>query len=178
MTYHDNDVYFQINGDYSLVGGSYTINDYDVTSGQDPDRKIKTGAVYNFGSDGKITFQVGRKGSNDVASWFNNRIPANQTTFNHSADKLNFAFIGTLILTLTGDHLGNQQQSFIFQNLGIAQGHTGASNNWWFGGMNCTYTPPTQVIAKGKDNQGNDITFLFLRGDNDVNVISTTVAHI
>lgn len=178
MKYHDNDVYFQMNGDYSLVGGSYTINSHDITSGQDPDKKIQDGTVYKFGSDGKLTFTVGRKGSDDVADWFNNQIPANQTTFNHGADKLNFALIGTLVITLTGSSLGDKQGSFTFENIGLAQGHAGASNNWWFGGTNCTYTPPTQVIAKGKDDQGNDITFLFLRGDNDVNVISTTVANI
>ncbi|MDR2342570.1 MAG: hypothetical protein LBD84_05995 [Campylobacteraceae bacterium] len=41
MTYRDNDVYFTNKaGGPSLIGGSYTIKDFCITNGQDPEGRI------------------------------------------------------------------------------------------------------------------------------------------
>lgn len=171
MTYHDNDVYFSLDKEYSLISGTYTVESFSITDGQDPDGHIKDNLTVSCGTDGKLTFSIGRKGSESVAEWFNNRIPASQTTFNHGAGKLNFAFIGKLSLTIKGGILGGNKETFIFSNVALAQGHSGASNNWWFGGQNCSYIQNNQVICKGVNSGGNEVSFVFLRGGNDVSTV-------
>ena len=171
MTYHDNDVQFEALDNVTLVSGTYTIESHDVSSGQDPDGNIQDGRTYNFSSEGVMTFRVGRHGTSDVADWFNNLVKADQNTFGHTADKLNFAFMGTLVLTISGGNISTPQRTFTFKNVAIAQGHAGTTNNWWFGGPNCTYVPATQANTTGTDDNGKDIAFLFFRGNNPVNCI-------
>ena len=64
MTYRDNEVSISLNtsSELSLVSGSYTVKSHSVTDGQDPDGNIYDGLVKNLGSDGKMSFRVGRKG--------------------------------------------------------------------------------------------------------------------
>jgi len=174
MTYHDNEVVIVVGGGYTLVSGQYTVKSFSVTPGQDPDGKIYVGLTNTFGSNGKMSFRVGRKGSSTVANWFNNAVPANRTTFNHSAGDLNFAFLGTLTLTLTGGILGAGRETFTFSNAAIAQGHSGASNNWWFGGDSCSYIGNDRVVCTGVNAHGTKVSFVFLRGGNPVNEIYST----
>ncbi|QOR35073.1 hypothetical protein IMX26_16695 [Clostridium sp. 'deep sea'] len=121
-----------------------------------------------------MTFRIGRHGSDRVANWFKRRIPANQTTFNHNPGKLNFGFMGTLKLTITGGILGKGKDTFTFKNIGIAQGHAGASNNWWFGGQNCSYIGNHRVLGSGINSKKIPVQFVFLRGGNSVNKIEVT----
>lgn len=174
MKYHDNEVVIDLYNfyDLTLVGGSYTVNEFSVTSGQDPDGNIHTGLVKNFGGDGKMSFRVGRKGSETTANWFNNRIQSSQTTFNHTAGKLNFAFIGTLVLTFTSGSYGSNRVTFTFNDVAIAQGHAGASNNWWFGGKNCAYHASNTVLCAGTNSNGVNAKIDVVRGGNSVNYIT------
>jgi 1-phosphatidylinositol phosphodiesterase len=175
MQYHDNVVYFDNLTGYSLVVVKYTVNDFSVTPGQDPDGHIYDGLTVSGGSDGKLTFSVGREGSTQVADWFNDRIPPGQTTFNHTAGELNFAFLGTLELTITGGILGQRQKIYTFSNVALAQGHDVLSNNWWFGGSFCEYQNNNLVIALGADANKQDVFFLFHRGGGEaVNSIDFT----
>lgn len=174
MEYRDNEVHFSLTERYTIVSGSYTVNEFSVSNGQDPDGHITDGLELPFGSDGSLTFKVGRHGSDSVADWFNDRVPDSQTTFNHSAVKLNFAFLGTLVFTLTGGLLGGGSKNFTFSNIALAQGHSGASNNWWFGGQNCTNTGDNRVNGQGTDSDGNTIYFTFYRGGNPVNEVGVT----
>lgn len=176
MTYHDNDVYFYLSEGYSLISGSYTITSFSITKGQDPDNHIKDGYIANCDSTGKMTFVLGRSGTEPVAKWFNGLVPPSQTTFNHTAGDLNFAFLGTLELTITGGILGGSPHRFIFRNVALAQGHSGAGNNWWFGGQNCFYIQAEQVIGKGANPKGKTVFFVFRRGGsgNAVNEILVT----
>ena len=172
MKYHDNSVSFSLSEtEYSLISGSFTVESFAVTSGQDPDKNIHAGLTKSFGGNGSMTFRIGRKGSEDIAKWFNNRIPESQTTFNHGAGKLNFAFLGTLKLKLTGGILVGNQDTYTFSNVGIAQGHTGSSNNWWFGGKSCTNISTNRVSCKGINSKGAEVTFMFQRGGNNVSTI-------
>lgn len=173
MTYRDNEVGFQLSGDYKLVGGSYTVDSFAVTSGEDPDHHIYAGLTKTFGSNGKMSFSIGRSGSKSTADWFNNTIPASRTTFNHTADKLNFAFVGSLKITLQGIGLQNGQDTFTFSDVGLAQGHA-VGNNWWFGGKTCNYISNNQVSCDGTDSQGNIVKFVFLRGGNDLSTVEFT----
>lgn len=174
MKYHDNEVHLTLTEGYSIISGSYTVNEFSVTSGQDPDGHIKSGLKLSFGSNGSMTFKVGRHGSDSVADWFNDRVPASQTTFNHSAGKLNFAFLGTLVLNLTGGIMGEGSKAFTFLNVALAQGHAGASNNWWFGGQNCSHIGDNRVNCKGTDPEGSEVFLTCLRGGNSVNQVTVT----
>lgn len=178
MEYHDNIVKLSLSGGYSITNGSYTLESFSVTGGQDPDGEIHSGLVASFGDNGEMSFRVGRKGSDEVANWFNNQIPASQTTFNHTADKLNFAFLGTLEMTITGGILGSGQATVTFAKVALAQGHSGASNNWWFGGQNCTYIQNNQVSCQGVNAKGAPVLFVFLRGGNDVSTVEITHASL
>ncbi|WP_131701444.1 hypothetical protein [Chryseobacterium sp. FH2] len=168
MTYHDNDVTFSVTSN-NLVSGSFTVNSFSVTGGQDPDNKIHAGLVVNCKGDGKFTFSVGRKGSSDVANWFSKNIPADRTTFNHDPGDLNFAMIGTLVLNFANGI------TCTFYNVAIAQGHSGASNNWWYGGQQAFYNGGNTVICGASSNQQNNIPLIqFQRGGNDVSTVSVT----
>lgn len=168
MTYHDNDVTFSVASN-NLVSGTFTVNSFSVTSGQDPDNKIHAGLVVNCKSDGKFTFSVGRKGSSDVANWFSKNIPASRTTFNHDPDDLNFAMIGTLTLNFSNGI------NCTFYNVAIAQGHSGASNNWWFGGEQAMNNGSNTVICGASSNQQNNVPLVqFQRGGNDVSTVGVT----
>lgn len=173
MKYRDNDVYLSLEP-YSLIEGTYTIDNFSITSGQDPKEFIKKGMTFSCDKNGKMTFKVGRKGSESVAKWFNSNVHCSRTTFNHPAVELNFAFLGTLKLTITGGVLIGRQKTITFKNIALAQGHSGASNNWWFGGQNCTHFPDNQVYCKEKDSTGYEVLFAFLRGGNDVNTIKVS----
>lgn len=174
MTYHDNEVSFSLSSGYSIIDGSYTIDSFSVTQGQDPDGYIHAGLTKSFGSNGQMSFHVGRQGSSATANWFNTMVPGSQTTFNHSAGELNFAFLGTLKMTITGGILGNGHGSFTFSNVAIAQGHVDLSNNWWFGGLNCSYIENDEVTCTGTNSSGDEVSFVFLRGGNDVSTIQAT----
>jgi phosphatidylserine/phosphatidylglycerophosphate/cardiolipin synthase-like enzyme len=178
MTYRDNEVILSISDNCSMVRGSLKIDSFSVTSGQDPYGQLYSGLLASFSSDGKMSFKVGRQGSDEVAAWFNQRVPASKTTFNHSAGKLNFAFIGTLEITVTGDIFGDSEEIFKFFQVAIAQGHAGASNNWWFGGENCSHTQGDQVICYGTNSKGGLVSLTVRRGGNGVNKIEIKSAQL
>lgn len=170
MTYQDNDVSFSLKDNLSLIDGSFEVDDFSISSGQDPDKHIYKGLKVSFESD-RLRFKIGRHGSEDTAKWFNLKVAAAQTTFNHSADKLNFALSGTLYLNISGGILAGRQQGFTFDNIVLAQGHSSGSNNWWFGGKNCTYIGGDSVKCVGRNANGDEVTFIFLRGGNNADSI-------
>jgi len=174
MTYRDNDVFFSPGSGCTIVSVSYTVTDYSITSGQDPDRKIQTGRTFYGDSSGKLRFSIGRKASSSVANWFNARTPGSQNTFNQNAGELNFALYGVLRMTVKGGILGGRQRSFTFPSVTIAQGSSGTSNNWWFGGQTGTYVQNNQLSHNGTDQNGGPVAFLFRRGGNDVSTVAAT----
>ncbi|EJD48864.1 hypothetical protein AURDEDRAFT_161797 [Auricularia subglabra TFB-10046 SS5] len=178
--YHDNGV--KIDSDVAALGfsfnGSYGITDFQVTSGQDPEDHIANGQVRQFSGGGSMVFSVGRKASNDVAHWWSDRIAPGQNTFGHSPDELNFAFLGTMSLTLSGGILPGPTR-FTIQNVGLAQGHSGGNNNWWFGGDTCVLASGETVrCAATRDGTSETWKFTFLRGTgSDVDVVVLTFAQ-
>ncbi len=173
MSYHDNVVKMPLSAKgYKNISASYTITEFSVSKDQDPDGKIYDGLKKTYtGNDGSMTFKVGRHGTSAVAKWFTARVSANETTFNHDPGKLNFAFLGTLKLTLTGGELGKNQDTYTLKGAAIAQGHVGASNNWWFGGTNCKYTSSHKCECEAKSSTGYPVKLTFERGGNGVNKI-------
>ncbi|MCL2164559.1 MAG: phosphatidylinositol-specific phospholipase C [Oscillospiraceae bacterium] len=169
MTYRDNEVLFTCKAKgMTLNGGSYTIDSFSVTSGEDPDKKIAAGKTFTMRSNGALNFSVGRKKSSTVAQWFNARVPANKTTFGHTAGELNFAFIGRLELRFANG------SAYTFKGVALAQGQSGASNNWWFGGETCSYKGSDKASCQGVDASGKSCTFTFTRGGtgNSVNEVA------
>lgn len=171
MKYHDNVVKLNLKkGElYEIDGkfGYFKVTELCITSGQDPDKKNKVGNVYPINANGEIVFRVGRKGSSEVANWWKERIPANHTTFNHDPGDLNFAFIGELVL-----YVASIKKVVTYKNVGLAQGHAGASNNWWFGGKEMRYIGNHKVFGKDIDGMTN---FIGLRGDNNVNEVNLQI---
>jgi hypothetical protein len=183
MIYHDNDVELctvssEEYPEVKILSGTFTVTELSITSGQDKDGLNHVGDVHTLGEGGdhKFRFRVGRKGSSQVADWFNDRVPGNRTTFNHTAGELNFAFIGTLNLIVSGSGFGQNQKNVSFDNVAFAQGHTVASNNWWFGGKTAQNTHdgdyPESVICFGRDENDKEVVASFMRGvDTAVSVV-------
>ena len=169
MTYRDNEVYFTCNATgMSLVGGSYTIDSFFVTAGQDPNGKIANGKVFAMGTNRKFRFSVGRKKSASTANWFNAKVAALYTTFGHKAERLNFAFTGRLVLWFFDGTV------YTFDDISFAQGNAVFSNNWWFGGTSCRNIGDNKVDCIGMDVSGKKCNFVFLRGGNGANEITIT----
>ena len=129
-----NNVYF----DYPGNKVEFIINRHCVTKGkpyQTPDGSL----LYVLGN-GKakhkeekyLVIKSGRHHSTKTVkclskSMLSNANPYNYYfTFDNIPDSLNFAVQGTLIF-----------DNEVFNDIIVAQGHCGASNNWWFGGNHC-----------------------------------------
>ncbi|MFJ4157752.1 hypothetical protein ACIPZF_23515 [Pseudomonas sp. NPDC089752] len=126
-----------------------------ITDGQDPKRHNYVGLQKAFGDSGILNFSVGRKSSSSVASWWNARVSANQCTFNDRPGGLNFAFNVDLVVKLTGGNLGSRVATVRLDDVYIAQGSAGSSNNWWFGGRHCVHIGGGRVRIEGLDVDTN-----------------------
>ncbi|EUK18805.1 PI-PLC domain-containing protein [Commensalibacter papalotli (ex Servin-Garciduenas et al. 2014)] len=104
---------------------------------------------YSFDVNGKsVIFDFGfdRNGTAKTANWFKNEITSSQSTFGHDPGELNFAVIGDLTIELEGNKLPNNKYEFVFRDVAFAQGHSGTSNNWWFGSKNGQYQSSDSLI--------------------------------
>lgn len=130
MAYRSNAVTISAADGLGIVSGTFVIKDLSITNGQDPDGRNYVGQVHTL-ENGEFTFSVGRSASESVASWFNSKISGyndpsvngDRTTFDQTADDLNFAFVGDLNLVVdTADD--PQGLSVTFPDVVIAQGST------------------------------------------------------
>ncbi|MBB3453128.1 hypothetical protein FHT86_001384 [Rhizobium sp. BK313] len=173
MEYRENKVEFKFGGGYRLVSGVFEIEDFSISEGEDPKNKNKIGGRLECNSDGIFNFSVGRHGSAKVAKWFNEKVAAGKTTFNHTAGELNFAFLGKLTLIIKKNET---ELTCTFYNVALAQGHTGTDrNNWWFGGLHCLNMATNKVSCIGilaGHEQDNVVDFTCHRGGNAVNEIT------
>ena len=166
--YHDNYVSFLSGGGMRgrFTDGSFYVNAYSISPGEDPDHKNTVGMT-KYLTSYAFNFTVGRHATGTVANFWNQNINSDQNTFNHSAGALNFAFLGTLKLKFVPIDPTSPPVDATFQDVGLAQGHSGSTNNWWFGGKNCTCTTQwgaDSVECKGKDSSDKDVTMVFQRG--------------
>ncbi|KLO12878.1 FAD/NAD(P)-binding domain-containing protein [Schizopora paradoxa] len=190
-TFHDNNVFFPIKlaGDFVIVpsGSQFTVQDWSITNGQtDPKNMPFVGQILsmqNIVSDkfsfneGTFTFHCGRSKSGAVADFWNNNFKSSESTFGHGAGELNFAFKGTLQLQLKSS---DQIVATTFQNVGFAQGQSGATNNWWFGQAGGQHRGGDQLQIFGVDGSNNPVSLIFQRGGggNDVNEITLLQANL
>ena len=178
--YYTNDVSLdltRLSGGYELIAAQYTVRDLSITDGQDPLSFNQIGEIRIWkNSFSSISFYVGRRGSRQVADFWKSNFKSSESTFNHDPDRLNFAFLGTLTLNLTGGVLEEHEDTYTIDDVGIAQGSSLLSNNWWFGGKNGVYVDGNNVRLSGRSTSGFSVNFYFRRGGfgNSPNVIQLT----
>ncbi|NVB36868.1 hypothetical protein G6O69_03440 [Pseudenhygromyxa sp. WMMC2535] len=130
-TQHNNDVYFAITGVTSFQFEQSSSDSYAITSGQ-PWGGVTSGTSKS-GAQAQITIAAGRKGSEAVATWFKNQVGSGQTIACDSKgnfpNDLNFAVMGNMTIGIGDD-------SYLCENVIIAQGHFTGANNWWMGSPN------------------------------------------
>lgn len=182
MTYRDNSVKLTSAAGISITNGTFKVNELSITPGQDPDGRNYVGQILTL-QGGEFSFSMGRSGSAEVAKWLNEKLSGyndtsvngDRTTFDHTADALNFAFIGDLSLGITTDDYP-QGIDVLFPNVAFAQGSTLFSNNWWFGQVTGQHTRdsdgPNSLLVIGTDAAGQTVFASFVRGGNGVNEIS------
>ena len=135
MTYRSNSVILSSSTGLNIVSGTFTVKDLSITNGQDPDGRNYVGQVHTL-QNGELTFSVGRSASESVAAWFNAKfsgyndtsVNGDRTTFDHTAEDLNFAFVGDLNLVVTTEDYP-QGLSVVLPDVVFAQGSTLFSNN-------------------------------------------------
>ncbi len=187
MSYHDNSVTLNGASGITIQDASYTVSDLCITDGQDPDGENQVGDTHNL-QNGSFTFRVGRKGSSQVASWFNGKfsgynddsVNGDRTTFDEAAGELNFAFLGDLTLTVSTSKHSNLEVTF--PDISFAQGSSGFRNNWWFAQENGQHTRdsdgPSSLLAIGEDTRGRLVYASFNRGDNSVNEVTLNAISV
>ncbi|MCY4328976.1 MAG: hypothetical protein OXC48_02650 [Endozoicomonadaceae bacterium] len=165
-TAHYNYIYFT--GDTKSV--IFQMTNHFITKGQ-PFEGISPAKAVSFKKRTPATppkglkIRAGRKGSRqvvgdveyvngyDIFGGIVNK-ELGKSTFNYEPGKLNFAVQGNLIIN------GKQ-----FNDIILAQGHTGFSNNWWFAGRHCTKYDNNEVYAEAVDCIATDGTdWCFTRG--------------
>lgn len=180
MTYHNNDITFDFSSAGQFSGGQYTIIDFYITSGQDPDHHITNGELISFGStsgdSANLSFVVGREGSTDTVNWWKERVNTYTAFTASSPSKMNFAFIGDLTIELYGKY-------FIFWDFAIGQsfGYTNKDwpdNYWLYGGNNCqsNLAPSHGIVCNAEDEDGNIVQFVFTPSDNSIVDISRWIS--
>ena len=184
MTYRKNTVMLTSAKGLTIMSGSFVVNELCITSGQDPDGKNQPGQTHVL-QNGVFSFEVGRSGSTTVADWFNAKfsgyndpsIDGDRTTFDHTAKKLNFAFVGDLSIIVSSSD-SSEELSVTFPGVAFAQGSTGISNNWWFAQLSGQHTRdsdgPDVLLTFGRTPAGDPVFASFVRGGsgNDVNEVS------
>lgn len=127
-TARDNYVYFKGAGDYF----QWHQAEHKITDGQ-PWDYIRYGTS---DGEGVIHIRAGRKGSEEVADWFKDKVGKGHAISTRDVtpvgwpDELNFATYGHMNLK---DRHGRYAQC---HGIVIAQGHAGTYNNWWIGSEN------------------------------------------
>ena len=162
----DNEVFFDTES-ANIIWGKFTISEFCVTSGVDKDIKVDDVTYFRKSDKSGFHFSADHSGSTEVATWFHQRISAAECTFQHVAEKLNFAVFGTLVLGFHWD----EDVTLTYENVGMAQGHQYTSNNWWFGVKGSTYMGgPTNVIYV-HDASGTYKTAFHRGNGNSVNAV-------
>ena len=70
MTYRSNVVVLAAAEGISITSGTFAVDDFCITEGQDPNNYNYVGQVHTLQNSG-FAFQVGRSASTSVANWFN-----------------------------------------------------------------------------------------------------------
>ena len=146
-TKRENKLIIQVSGVSKM---EFRTKEVSISDGQPFDRDVES----KMGDDGiswELVFKAGRHGTSDVAEKFIDYITDNKTTtgasiatdsYDNHPSKLNFAFLGDLVIKTIGD-----DKEYIGKDIVFAQGHNGRSrNNWWIGGRNMNNIIDVSII--------------------------------
>ena len=183
QSYHDNVVTFVVEASgYTISSCTFFIDDFSITSGQDPDGEIARGQerTWTSGTSGFFTFRVGRKKSTGVANFWRNNFARSESSFNDYPSELNFALYGPLDFRV--NHGGGTSKVYRIAKCGLAQGQTFFSNNWWIAVGGAIYKGDNRIICEAVATTGEKLYFTFYRGSNrpvtvneiDITAISTS----
>ena len=68
FSYHDNEANLPVAQNYPVASGSFTVQDFKISKGQDPQGKIYKGLKVDMSGDkNKLTFTIGRHKTSEVA---------------------------------------------------------------------------------------------------------------
>ena len=138
---HDNDILLTNSGGgpISFVSFDFLKKYFHASKGQ------PTGAVY-VGVENRVDnahtyylrVKAGRHQTSDIADKFKQLVGGkSHSLFGHYPSKLNFVVSGTLEMKIKKDDFS---KTVCIKDFVIGQGHNYSkiTNNWWFGGVNCT----------------------------------------
>jgi hypothetical protein len=116
------------NGSVTLSLAGFNSIDHKITDGEYFDDEIKTDV-----ENGALEVTAARKASKSPVDWLkspNSKIGGMSYQLSANPKALHFAFVGDLILNLTGTKAGAYQ--LVCKGIALAQGRAGAANDWWF----------------------------------------------
>jgi hypothetical protein len=126
-----------------VIGLSYTLKDFYVTSGQA--HSLAVGQVY-VSEGSSLTFHVNRKNSADATRWFNDHTNNGENACLHQEKYgTNFALLGDLTVTYTKN---GPPLSHTFQDLAFSQ-FWSWQNFWNLGGPNLPHIDVNTVCETG-----------------------------
>ena len=164
-TYRNNKINFKVNHPetpWRVDRCRFTLEDLSITDGQDPEGRIERGQERTwFGHSGHFNFDVGRKGSSTVANWWKANFKPDESTVDRYPEKLNFAFRGPLEIEVTE---GGVTRTYQISTVGLGQGHSGTTNNWWIAAKGATLKLGNKITCEGVAADGEKLYFTFLRG--------------
>lgn len=160
---HNNRLFFS--GATNVV--NFTITDHCIAQEQPFENKV---TVIKKGKP-HIDIRAGRHNNKHTAkcliSMFKKkRFTEEHFTFYQHPMQLNFAVKGTL--SINGEY---------FDNIILAQGHSGLTNNWWFGGEACQYTNNTKASNAVNCTARDGKSWCFIRGYISSGLISSQSTH-
>jgi hypothetical protein len=159
MSYHTNYVDIPVSG-IKIVSGTYTVSDFSISSGQDPDNHIYVGFCSVVDpSNGALGFSVGRHKTSQVGTWVKKQVSSDQMAV-PIVGSYNFAFIGQLKYIFTDGPFEDRQIPCVFDDVVLTQTSNSTSNNWNFGGKHCTSNHNRGVICPGVVEYGFRIEML------------------
>ena len=167
MSYHNNKITYKVKDadqhPYTVKWCRFTIDNYSITSGQDPKGKIARGQERTwYNHEGSFNFEVGRKGNSSVASFWRNNFGQYESTFDHYPGKLNFAFYGPLDIQVQNGT--GPLTIYRIAKFGMGQGHAGTTNNWWIAARGARQQTGYLIVCEGVSTGGEKLYFTFRRG--------------
>ena len=164
-----------------IKGTTFSEKEYCITSGQ-PYKGLSSSFNAIESENGTysildINIKAGRHKSSHVndcfKSWTNQS--ENHTIYGKYPKRLNFAVQGTLTIAYTNLYAGIEvTQHVVFEDIILAQGHSSASNKWWFGGKNCTHLKQNDTSNNSMSCKSQSGYYWCVKRHNKVNAFYIT----
>ncbi len=108
--------------------------------------------LYEDEKENEVHVVAQRKGSKVAAKCFINWLKdGGANSFHHKPSKLNFTVKGDLQILI--HHSDNKPDMIDLDDMILAQGHAGATNNWWIAGIYCKNKSRQRIECKAHDGR-------------------------